>query len=224
VILSEAPVPTHYEVLGVAPDADAESIRRAYVAVAKASHPDRRQDDDEGRRARAEDRIRAANAAWHVLRDPGRRAEYDRSLRGASSTRSSSARATGPAGAGGGTVRRPPPSGVVVPAAHATLWRYAPIVVILVVLVGLLVVSAYATSTDTSAPSDTLSRTSPPEVGACVLVAFLSNARVPVPADCGTQGAFRVYSWVDTPRPCPPATESLPFSDGKTTLCLLPVR
>jgi len=72
-------VATHYEILGVVPDADTETVRRAYVAVAKANHPDRRQSDDEARRARADERIRAANAAWHVLRDPERRADYDRS-------------------------------------------------------------------------------------------------------------------------------------------------
>ena len=74
-------MPTHYETLGVPIEADTEAIRRAYVTVAKANHPDRRQSDDASRRARAEERIRAANAAWHVLRDPERRADYDRTLR-----------------------------------------------------------------------------------------------------------------------------------------------
>jgi DnaJ-class molecular chaperone len=68
----ERPVPTHYEVLGVDPGADTETIRRAYLMVAKATHPDRRQSDDPERVARAEEHIRLANAAWNVLRDTER--------------------------------------------------------------------------------------------------------------------------------------------------------
>ena len=32
-------MPTHYETLGGPPEADAETIRRAYVALVKANHP-----------------------------------------------------------------------------------------------------------------------------------------------------------------------------------------
>jgi len=222
-------VPTHYEVLGIGPGADTEAIRRAYIAVAKASHPDRRQSDDPERRARADERIRAANAAWNVLRDPDRRAEYDLSL---PSGPSASARPTGStwsASSSGSTRRGPipadrpgPPSGYVVPAAHASLWRYAPIVVILTVLVGILVVSAYATAKDSGPTSDTLARPAAPAVGDCILVAFISNGKVPVPVTCGTRDSYRVQSWVNTPQPCAPGSDALPLSDQKTTLCLVP--
>ena len=229
-------MPTHYEVLGIGPDADTEAIRRAYIAVAKASHPDRRQSDDPVRRARADDRIRAANAAWNVLRDPDRRAEYDLSLpsgpswsgRPDGSTMSAgSARSAGPAGASspGGRIpadRPTPPSGHVVPAAHASLWRYAPIVVVLTLLVGILVVSAYATAKDSGPPSDTLARVAAPAVDDCILVAFISNGKVPVPVTCGTRDSYRVQSWVNTPQACPPGSDALPLSDQKTTLCLVP--
>lgn len=66
--------PSHYEVLGVPPTASTEEIRAAYRAAARARHP------DAGGSVAA---MRQLNAAWHVLRDAGRRALYDQSLTGA---------------------------------------------------------------------------------------------------------------------------------------------
>ena len=219
-------MPSHYEVLGVAEDADTETIRRAYVALAKANHPDRRQSDDAAARARAEERIRAANTAWNVLRDPDRRRDYDLTLPGPSAPSSSGARATTATTAArrpdGAVGARPAPSGVVVPAERASLWKFAPIVVLLAVLLGILIVSAYAQAGDdavaplgSSSGSDLV-----PDIDDCVMVVLVDGVRAPAPASCGTAGALRVVSKVDTPRPCPPSTEQLPLSDAKTTLCL----
>lgn len=55
------------------PDAGQQEIRAAYLKLMRDSHPDHRPGD-----ARAEDRARAANAAWEVLGDSARRAAYDR--------------------------------------------------------------------------------------------------------------------------------------------------
>ena len=63
---------THYEVLGVAPTAPIAEVRRAYVALARQHHPDRAGGDA--------DSMRAINDAWATLRDPDRRATYDRGL------------------------------------------------------------------------------------------------------------------------------------------------
>jgi curved DNA-binding protein CbpA len=63
----------HYEVLGVSPTASADDIRSAYRNAARARHPDAGGSADEMQRL---------NAAWQVLRDPGRRAVYDRALAG----------------------------------------------------------------------------------------------------------------------------------------------
>lgn len=68
----------HYEVLGVAVDADTDEIRQAYLRLARAHHPDRGSGD-------AGNRMRDLNAAWAVLGDPARRAAYDLD-RGASPT------------------------------------------------------------------------------------------------------------------------------------------
>lgn len=63
---------TLYAVLGVATDADAATIRRAYRALARRHHPDFGGDTD---------KMVVINDAWHVLRDPERRARYDQQLR-----------------------------------------------------------------------------------------------------------------------------------------------
>ena len=61
-----------YIVLGVARQASGEEIARAYRRAARASHP------DSGGAGSAE-RFQAVSDAYEVLRDPQRRAVYDRS-------------------------------------------------------------------------------------------------------------------------------------------------
>lgn len=58
--------------LGVAPGADEATVRRAYVALARRHHPDVLGGDG--------GQMRAINEAWATLRDPVRRARYDRGL------------------------------------------------------------------------------------------------------------------------------------------------
>jgi curved DNA-binding protein CbpA len=61
-----------YRVLGVRRQASPDEIARAYRRAARATHP-----DGGGSGAGAE-RFRAVSDAYDVLRDPGRRAGYDR--------------------------------------------------------------------------------------------------------------------------------------------------
>ncbi|MGA9279204.1 J domain-containing protein [Ilumatobacter sp.] len=63
---------SHYDVLGVAPDATATVIRESYRRLAREYHPDRT-----GGSAAGGDKMHDINAAYHVLSDPGRRAVYD---------------------------------------------------------------------------------------------------------------------------------------------------
>ena len=63
-----------YAVLGVAPDASQDQIGHAYRRLLRAHHPDIHPDFDSAALA-------AAVAAATILRDPARRAAYDRSRR-----------------------------------------------------------------------------------------------------------------------------------------------
>lgn len=74
-----------YEVLGVPRDADAVALRRAYLAAARAHHPDFHAGADAAERASSAKRMQEINEAWAVLGDPARRAEYDRRQPGARS-------------------------------------------------------------------------------------------------------------------------------------------
>ncbi len=61
-----------YAVLGVARDADEQTIKRAYRELAQKHHPDRNSDDPE-----AEDRFKEVSAAYTLLSDPKRRKAFD---------------------------------------------------------------------------------------------------------------------------------------------------
>src|SRR5262245_10846131 len=63
----------YYEVLGVERDASAEDIKKAYRKVAMKYHPDKNPGDQA-----AEEKFKEASAAYQILCDPERRAQYDR--------------------------------------------------------------------------------------------------------------------------------------------------
>lgn len=67
----------HYRTLQVTRDAEPEVIERAYKALSLKYHPDRRAPDE---RVWATKRMQQLNEAYGVLRDPRRRACYDRTL------------------------------------------------------------------------------------------------------------------------------------------------
>jgi molecular chaperone DnaJ len=63
-----------YNILGVSPTASTEDIKKAYRSLAMRHHPDR------NAHASAEVRFNSIKAAYEVLSDPQRRAEYNYSL------------------------------------------------------------------------------------------------------------------------------------------------
>lgn len=69
--VSSAPDQDHYDVLGVAPSAPHQTVQRAYRERIRTTHPDVAGEAGAERAARI-------NEAWRVLKDPRRRADYDR--------------------------------------------------------------------------------------------------------------------------------------------------
>jgi curved DNA-binding protein len=61
----------YYAILGVAPDAETADIKTAYRKLARKYHPDMNPDKE------AEAKFKEVAEAWEVLKDAGRRAEYD---------------------------------------------------------------------------------------------------------------------------------------------------
>lgn len=62
-----------YEVLGVGREASPEDVKKAYRKLALKYHPDRNPDDKA-----SEERFKEASAAYQILSDADRRAQYDR--------------------------------------------------------------------------------------------------------------------------------------------------
>ena len=62
-----------YELLGVSRDADGATIKSAYRKLAMKHHPDRNPGCTE-----SEGKFKAVSAAYEVLKDPQKRAAYDR--------------------------------------------------------------------------------------------------------------------------------------------------
>ncbi|WP_113911080.1 molecular chaperone DnaJ [Roseovarius dicentrarchi] len=85
----------YYEVLGVARGASADEIKKAYRQKAKAFHPDSNKDNPN-----AETQFKEAGEAYDVLKDPEKKAAYDRF-----------GHAAFEGGMGGGGGQRPGPGG-----------------------------------------------------------------------------------------------------------------
>lgn len=81
---------THYEVLGISPQANNALIQRAYRRAIRAAHPDRHPHDPD----RATQMAQSVNLARDVLLDPSKRWAYDQSLRPISATPPPAARTT----------------------------------------------------------------------------------------------------------------------------------
>jgi curved DNA-binding protein CbpA len=70
-----------YAILGVSPHATQAEISHAYRALLRQHHPDTRGPADEPQNALSDAALQQVLAAYTMLGDPARRADYDRELR-----------------------------------------------------------------------------------------------------------------------------------------------
>ena len=61
-----------YELLGVSRESNQDEIRKAYLKLAHKYHPDKTGGDKA-----AEEKLKEVNAAYHVLKSPEKRSQYD---------------------------------------------------------------------------------------------------------------------------------------------------
>lgn len=73
-MLSSNAIPTHYQILKVKPAASTESIRASYHRLAKKYHP------DVNKSPLAAEYFKSLTEAFNVLKDPGKRKQYDAEL------------------------------------------------------------------------------------------------------------------------------------------------
>ncbi len=161
--------PTHYEVLGVDRRADHEQIRRAYLAAARRWHPDRLGDASPEDSAEAEAAMRRINEAWSIVGTAARRREYDQQLIAGSGSRSTIFE--GQSGvADDPRIRRIDPRLVdpeflaarrdmqlnEISDRSAMAVRAFPVLVVLALLIGIFVVTAYADNRGDSSPATTV--------------------------------------------------------------------
>jgi plasmid stabilization system protein ParE len=189
---------THYDTLGLTPQAGAEEIRAAYRHLARRYHPDKGSVD-----ARA---MAALNEAYRVLREPARRAAYDASLRAAVARPAPVPRP--------GTPRpeAPPPW----PRPDTGPARYPWKLVLGMFMVGVVVVLVMAALYKPAPPPPADGLLVP---GSCVLVEVNGDAREVV---CGTAGERVVAALVPTGDTCPAGSEPHRDAQGRGTACLEP--
>ena len=190
---------THYDVLGVTARATNDELRQAYRERARVLHPDRLRAAGRPETDALGDGMRELNEAWRVLRDPGRRRAYDRSL-----------------------WPGPDPEPVVDvedddeagPTVHdgAPLVRNLPWVVILAVLAAIFVFTALARS-----PQDPVEREVDITAGECVVVQPGVGASE---TSCTATGARQVVSTLRPGGQCPTGTERFDVPSLPQPLCL----
>lgn len=104
--------PSHYEVLGVAEDADADAIKKQFRALARRTHPDVNPGDEAAARL-----FTAVTEAYRILSDPDSRRTYDaeRALAARAAARAASQAARPAASRPTASTPPPPPSSSTAP-------------------------------------------------------------------------------------------------------------
>lgn len=206
---------SHYRRLGVTPAASTAEIRDAYRSLAGRFHPDRLAGSGDAERALAERRMREINEAWRVLGDPDRRRAYDRERWGGGTAAASP---PGPSAASVPVATSPPDLVDVVgplSVGGARAVRHLPWLVLVAVLGGIFVVTAYA-SRD---PEPDAPVRSGNEVGTCLDV---DPGPVTTVVPCDGPHEFRIASRSSTAEGCPVGTDARRLAPDGRFDCLVP--
>ena len=190
---------SHYQTLGVSPDATVDEIRAAYRELARKYHPDVARDD----RDASAPTMTAINRAWFVLGDAARRAVYDAEIaprRVTSSTASSSVASSSTLAnlrVDDGPARFP--------------WRFI-LALIGLATAGILVMGILGGDTEPT-PVDRVV-----QVGSCVQVD--RNLLEAIEVDCGDPHDGVVVELVPFDAVCPSGTEGFRDRQGMGRVCL----
>jgi hypothetical protein len=230
-------VPTHYETLGVPPTASPEEIRRAYRQQARQYHPDRHLQSSPTAAASAATRMAEVNHAWSVLSDPATKEHYDLELalvrakagRPYGATVGARPQGARPAGAtGAATAPRPAAprfhSDEVDVAPDAGVWsvifRAVPWLVVIVVLGGIFVFTAFAASHGTGSTSSTAPVVPPTAaVGDCIR--RVSSTELDL-VDCESPNDGHIVEKVSMGKPCPSDARAIYLPDENAYACVRP--
>lgn len=221
---------THYDTLGVAQSASAKDIRKAYLRRARALHPDRQLERSDVEARRAEEAMRMVNAAWDVLGNPKKKADYDQSIRASGSRPARKRQAT----------TRPPQQPRQNPTRPATsstpnytrsnpstsrpideqggdgsvsIWASIPVLILIGVLVGVFVVVTFVDGDRDNRPVITN-----PELSAGDCFVLVGNT--PREVECESGNAVGQVTEVGPdPGNCPD-TEQLPLQDPESDFFL----
>jgi hypothetical protein len=221
-------VPTHYETLGVPPAASNEEIRRAYRNLAQRFHPDRHLQSAPSDAARASEKMREINQAWQVLSDAGARQHYDLELSLARIKAQRDARPPRPAAA----AYRPPPrprqpfdqddADLVDVAPSYGVWtaifRAAPWLLVIVVLGGIFVFTAFAASHNSAHSKDPVVRPTA-QVGSCIR--WLAGTELGI-VDCNKANDGRLVEKVAVGQRCRVGTAPAYLPDEQVYGCIAP--
>lgn len=212
---------THYDTLGIKPTSTTQEVRKAYLRRARALHPDRQLDRPPAEARKAEQAMQQVNVAWNVLSDPAKKAEYDSVLKpGSGSTvlRNSPQRSGRQNQPQAGSSRRANSDGSTGRKiddeegdGSVSVWASVPVLLVLGLILGILIVTAFANNEPTD-NRPVIQSSTELDVGDC----FTLVANTPRERSCSSGSADgQVIEIGPDAGNCPDNTQSLrdPTSD-----------
>ncbi|MFT7476470.1 MAG: curved DNA-binding protein CbpA [Verrucomicrobiales bacterium] len=216
---------SHYDTLGVKPKSTTQEIRKAYLRRARVLHPDRQLGRSPTEARTSEQAMQQVNVAWNVLSDPKKKADYDKTLRARlKQSLPGPARATQPAARQ--EAQRTKPTGTTGQSqsrsmndepgdGSVSVWASIPVLLLLGLVLGILIVTAFADNR-TQEPPPTTPSTQQLDVEDCF--AFIGNTPRERSCASGTADGLVVATGPDSGN-CPENSQSLKDPTSEFFLC-----